>query len=228
VVIRVIVRCHRIKVPEQLTNGTTIAVYPLLFTQGINEKQTIANRANSSLTQLQDDINQQSLELLRCIASRFQNYHANAYEEQHPTDAALVFSPPRMIPTQKEINDLLKQLEKTIAFCPRTRKKHPEVLQLSSDLCRKLGAGRVTVCKSAKDRTGMSVTLEQGRILEQNHGLPKEKRQNLVDVMRAQGVRIENAYKNTGRRVFAFNAIQRSLLPEEYRCPPNCGGSNIS
>ena len=74
----------------------------------------------------------------------------------------------------------------------------------------------------------MSVTLEQGRILVQRHGLPEHKKAGIVSVMRSEGVRIENALKNTGRRVFAFNALQRSLLPEEYRCPPQTSGRNVS
>ena len=107
--------------------------------------------------------------------------------------------------------------------------KHTEILTKSADFCRELGAGRVTICKSAKDRTGMSVTLEQGRILERHHGLPKHRVAPTVSVMRSHGVRIENSLKNTGKRMYAFNKIQRSLLPEEYRCPVQVGGSgNVS
>ena len=43
--------------------------------------------------------------------------------------------------------------------------------------------------------------------------------------MRLHGVRREIAEKNTGRSKFAFNALQRSLLPREYR-PPQAATSN--
>ena len=108
------------------------------------------------------------------------------------------------------------------------RKKHPEILQLSSDLTRLMDAGRVTCCKSAKDRSSMSITLEHGRLLVTNHRLPPLLMPEVVSTMRSAGVRLDNTFKNTGKRKFAFNALQRSLLPEAYRCPPQAGGNNKS
>eukprot|EP00644_Phytophthora_capsici_P013492 jgi/Phyca11/548637/estExt2_Genewise1Plus.C_PHYCAscaffold_290317 len=192
-------RSGKVKLTKALRHGGPIKVCPVLFTQGINEKQTLANNTGSSVTRLQDVINANSLKTLRSYCDRYCNYTS------------------------------LRQLDKLIGTAGRqARKKRPEILQLSSDLCRSISGGRVTVCKSAKDRTGMSVTLEQGRILVQHHGLREQKKAGIVSVMRSEGVRIENALKNTGRRVFAFNALQRSLLPEEYRCPPQTSGRNVS
>ena len=75
----------------------------------------------------------------------------------------------------------------------------------------------------------MSVTLEQVRILQRHHDLPAHRVPATVSVMRSHGVRIENALKNTGKRQFAFNKLQRSLLPEDYRCPDQVGGTgNVS
>ena len=44
--------------------------------------------------------------------------------------------------------------------------KCPEFLQAAGELARALGGLRVTHCKSGKDRTGMSVTLEQARTVQ--------------------------------------------------------------
>uniref|UniRef100_K3XCX0 Uncharacterized protein n=1 Tax=Globisporangium ultimum (strain ATCC 200006 / CBS 805.95 / DAOM BR144) TaxID=431595 RepID=K3XCX0_GLOUD len=132
---------------------------------------------------------------------------------------------------EEQVQQEFRALENAIMDAAQSlvKTKRPEILKRSSDLCRELGGGRVTVCKSAKDRTAMSVTLEQVRILHRHHDLPDNRIPATVSVMRSHGVRIENALKNTGKRQFAFNKLQRSLLPEEYRCPDQVGGTgNVS
>ncbi|CAI5713653.1 unnamed protein product [Hyaloperonospora brassicae] len=242
-VIRIKLRLGKGKLTKALRHGRPIKVCPVLFTQGINEKQTLANNTGSSVTRLQDVINANSLKSLRSYCDRYCNYTsarqvpAPGQKHGRQRNSSMGFAPstpqaadPSAAPLSRdEIYRILGELEKLIGTAGRqARKKRPEILQLSSDLCRRISGGRVTVCKSAKDRTGMSVTLEQGRILVQNHGLREQKKAGIVSVMRSEGVRIENALKNTGRRVFAFNALQRSLLPEEYRCPPQTSGRNVS
>ncbi|KAI9986316.1 hypothetical protein PInf_025255 [Phytophthora infestans] len=244
-VVRVKLRSGKVKLTKALRQGGPIKVCPVLFTQGINEKQTLANNTGSSVTRLQDVINANSLKTLRSYCDRYCNYTSmrqmKAMQKQErqrdgSTDSNRSRPPPAPSavvtpsgPSREEVYRILSELDKLIGTAGRqARKKRPEILQLSSDLCRRISAGRVTVCKSAKDRTGMSVTLEQGRILVQHHGLREQKKAGIVSVMRSEGVRIENALKNTGRRVFAFNALQRSLLPEEYRCPPQTSGRNVS
>lgn len=75
----------------------------------------------------------------------------------------------------------------------------------------------------------MSITLEQIHLLRDNHGLSEELVTRTVSTMRSNGVRLENAFKNTGKRQYAFNALQRSLLPDEYKCPEGTyGRGNVS
>ena len=50
-----------------------IAVIPLLFTQGINEMQTLVNKMGGSV--LQDQINVKNLELLRQYFDGYVKYH---------------------------------------------------------------------------------------------------------------------------------------------------------
>ena len=50
----------------------------------------------------------------------------------------------------------------------------------------------------------------------------------LANVMRTVGTRLGNAYRNTGLMRFAFNDLQRSLMPIELRCPKGTGGGNIT
>lgn len=203
--------------PESLRTGGVISVTPIMFTQGINEMQTLANNASGKKTTLQDIINHKSFRLLNQYIEKYRQLAAQQ-PDAVPTDAA-------------HVNSLLSSLADRIETASKQvmKTKHPKIIQESSRLCRLLGAGRVTSCKSAKDRTGMSVTLEQIQLLSEHHGLPQEFVIRTVSTMRSNGVRLENAFKNTGKRQYAFNALQRSLLPEEYRCPEGTyGRGNVS
>jgi hypothetical protein len=204
-------------IPENLRSGGVISVTPIMFTQGINEMQTLANNASGKKTTLQDIINHKSFRLLSQYVDKYRLLAAQQ-PDAVPTDVG-------------RINTLLASLADRIEAASKQmmKTKHPKIIQESSRLCRLLGGGRVTSCKSAKDRTGMSVTLEQIQLLSDHHGLPQEYVIRTVSTMRSNGVRLENAFKNTGKRQYAFNALQRSLLPEEYRCPEGTyGRGNVS
>ncbi|TMW55884.1 hypothetical protein Poli38472_008532 [Pythium oligandrum] len=204
-------------IPQNIREGGKISVTPVFFTQGINEMQTLANSSSAKKTTLQDNINRDSYEVL---CEYVEKYKKLASED------------PSAVPTDvTTIANLVADLEERIMLASKqmVKTKHPKIIQQSSRLCRLLGAGRVTSCKSAKDRTGMSVTLEQGHLLADYHGLPAEFLTRTISTMRSNGVRLENAFKNTGKRQFAFNSLQRSLLPDEYKCPEGTyGRGNVS
>jgi inositol polyphosphate-4-phosphatase len=65
----------------------------------------------------------------------------------------------------------------------------------------------------------MSVTFEQARVLIEEFHLPFENLQNILDVTRGEGVRLDNTEKNIGRRKYAFNLPQVLSLPQYYRPP---------
>lgn len=56
------------------------------------------------------------------------------------------------------------------------------------------------MCKSGKDRTSMSLTLEHATLLHSEHGLSERSAEQTLEAMRRQGVRRENVRQNTGRR----------------------------
>lgn len=237
-IIKVQVNCGNVCLPEKLASGGEVSVTPILFTQGINEMQTIANNTERGKTEIQDMININNLRPLKTYCDKYCRLAlalppAESFIEESMTGPPQLYRSTDQTPmrlSEEQVGQFYSSLQYSVIEASQSlvKSKHAEILTKASDFCRELGAGRVTVCKSAKDRTAMSVTLEQGRILNRHHNLPSTRLPATVSVMRTHGVRIENALKNTGKRMFAFNKIQRSLLPEDYRCPEGSGGGNVS
>lgn len=96
---------------------------------------------------------------------------------------------------------------------------HVEILLLAEELVRAMAGGRITSCKSAKDRTAMSVTAEHAALVAAEHGLSAADAERLAARMRREGVRLHNARKNTGHSFYAFSRLQRQWLPERYAPP---------
>ncbi|KNC54698.1 uncharacterized protein AMSG_11658 [Thecamonas trahens ATCC 50062] len=201
-----------------------IEVFPIVFTQGINEKQSMANfgTAHPMLSSLfgssvaQSEINNENLAQLASVYAK-----VRSALEARVADGDLLVAP------LDELDARLAQISETVALAAVGGKKNVSVLTQTSRFVRRLGGGRATCCKSAKDRTSMAVTLEQASLLADNHGLETEIHA-MCTVMRALGVRRENAFVNAGRRKYAFNAFQAMLLPSAYKPPAGAGGSVVS
>ena len=58
----------------------------------------------------------------------------------------------------------------------------------SVQICRTVDGGRVTSCKSAKDRTAMAVTLEQTHILLKEMKMAPSEQQHCLDTMRRSAI----------------------------------------
>ena len=114
----------------------------------------------------------------------------------------------------------------------------------AADFARVLGGARVVMCKSGKDRTGMSVTYEQCRAVRDGLGgfghdgagglggvAPLTQRADFErarHLLRLYGARLENCQKNIGKPRYAFNAFQQRMLPHVYRPPVAVAGKASS
>ncbi|XP_074518281.1 type II inositol 3,4-bisphosphate 4-phosphatase-like isoform X2 [Halichoeres trimaculatus] len=186
--------------PQEAKKGRLIRVLPLLFNIGINQQQSLAERFGDS--SLQERVNQQSCERLKV--------YCQTLRETLPHMAGI-----------QSLPDLLSSLSR----CVETRKrKNVEVLWIAATVCRQVNGVRMTSCKSAKDRTAMSVTLEQCVLLRDRHTLSQQSFSSALDCMRRDGCRMENVQKNIGSRKFAFSGVQLLTFPKLYRPPDGSFG----
>nr|XP_032832894.1 inositol polyphosphate-4-phosphatase type I A-like isoform X1 [Petromyzon marinus] len=195
--------------PEPLRDGALVPVSTALFSIGINEQQTLVERFHGD-TSLQERLCVESCERLRAYHKR-----ACAYLPS-PEARGDVASP-----SWRPLPELLEELANSAAS---RRSKNVHVLQAAAQVCQRLRGVRVTSCKSAKDRTAMSVTLEQCALLRDRHGLPASVFSAALNCMRSEGCRLENAAKNVGCRRYAFHTLQLATFPRFYRPPEGTYG----
>lgn len=230
-----------------------VGVHAVTVAQGVNEVQSVANMRG--VTSLQEAVNADALPRIRAYCARFSAFNRGP-SGGGASEAAIATIDPAASgtgagPTSAEVlsdtvraevdaghsaslvNRAVEALERRLARLEAAergpkKEKNVRLLVEAAGLVRAVGGVRLTCCKSGKDRTGMSVTYEQARLLQERHGLAQGDAQEAMDVTRAHGVRRANCGKNTGSDRFAFNRFQRRMLPPELKPPKGCGGSKVT
>jgi hypothetical protein len=196
--------------PKKVRDGYRFSCKPLMFTQGINEQQTLENRLGKKRNlELQTKINLSSYRGLREYCKSFGKCASKLQVPESDMQRARNM----LVKVERHVNNAKPQ------------QKSCAVLMTSANLVRFLAGSRATCCKSAKDRTSMSVTHEEARCVVGLESSQKKLILSIANVLREFGVRIGNARKNVGKKKFAFNQLQQKFLPTEYK-PPMCVAGN--
>jgi len=188
--------------PREIQRGKMIKVVPVLFTIGINEEATMAEKFGD--TSLQELINVESMSGLNAYYEKFLEVLG---------DDAEICSGPNSGLT---LGELMRHLHHNVLA---NKSKNVDILHLAGQACREMNGLKFTSCKSAKDRTSMAVTLQQCQILQLHHDLLPKLFLNALDCMRQEGTRLVNVEKNVGFRKYAFNRFKLMTMPKLYRPP---------
>jgi hypothetical protein len=188
--------------------GRPIKVFGVCFSQGINEFQTVAQQVGD--TSFQTTVNRASLPIINGYSEAYSRHLEETLGEASVQQRACL---------KRDRMALQRLVDKAAEGCKTGKSDGCKLLMTVAATVRRLNGGRTTCCKSAKDRTSMSVTLEQARILTTKHNFPQHAHKPVLYAMRSRGVRLENSCKNTGHMNYAFNRIQKAALPAEYRPP---------
>lgn len=247
-----IVFSEQIHFPSTVSGNATskcYAVVPLfgvVFTQGVNEMQSIALLSNRADIQRQLDMNKLSLCRIKRYFDRYSSILMYHNQSSNITDIATAV--PAVLASATHKSRWKRALNKVSIECTRTldmaqvklrslqhaitkseismREKHVLVLLRSSDLCRFMGGSVAILCKSGKDRTAMGVTLDITKALVEELNVVDGK--EVCNILRGSGVRRMNVYANTAQPMYAFNDIQRLALPVCYRPPSNTYSGSVN
>ncbi|KAL5277009.1 INPP4A family protein [Megaselia abdita] len=148
----------------------TFKVTPVFFNIGINEKATLSETLG--YTREQHRSNWDNFDRLKLYFIRYKKL--NLIVPDTPSRNEL------LTPIENLASNLLS-MEDELRANPS---KNVKVLHLAEDISRAMYGLRFTSCKSAKDRTGMAVTLEQCRVLQQEFHLAGNTIDNVLNIMR--------------------------------------------
>jgi hypothetical protein len=226
------------RLPAAITSNPSafIPIIPVFFTQGINEMQWLSNTMGDALLVVQERINIENFDLIQEYCAQYvtfmeeeyslgRGHAAGPHEEARKSSAEVKKVKEAAMESIIVIRNLMDKLQHVLFDDKVKKDMNYEILNLAGRMTREVGGGRITCCKSGKDRTGMSTTLEFARILRDHYyiGIPLEEKHRdylyALRMMRIYGVRLSIARKNIGTPTFAFNGLQRKMLPIEYRPP---------
>uniref|UniRef100_A0A4X1UGN1 Phosphatidylinositol 3,4,5-trisphosphate-dependent Rac exchanger 1 protein n=1 Tax=Sus scrofa TaxID=9823 RepID=A0A4X1UGN1_PIG len=187
---------HFSKLPARLESGASLRLHTVLFTKALENVEGPPPPGSQAVEDLQQEINAQSLEKVQQYYRKLRAFYLE--RSNLPTDAST---------TAVKIDQLIRPINALDELC-RLMKSfvHPKpgasgslgagLIPISSELCYRLGACQIAMCRTGMQRSTLSLSLEQAAILARSHGLLPKCIMQATDIMRKQGPRVEILAKN--------------------------------
>lgn len=150
--------------PDQVTFKVT----PVFFNIGINECATLSETLGYSKEQTRSNFD--NFGRLKQYYARYKKISTQTTSSTFAAtnsaeESKINYAEPTVISREihnfeQDVSSMLSNLEDSLK---QNTSKNVKVLHLAEDICRAMEGLRFTSCKSAKDRTGMAITLEQSR-----------------------------------------------------------------
>ena len=197
---------NEILTPSFELGSIPVKLCGIVFTQGVNERQTLATYSGFHEVKVQSRINLDSFKRISEYHRKFKLCHLSKISVPIHMQTALEYT-----------EELKNKLGRTLI--KNTVDKNVNVMIFASELAKLMGGLVTFMCKSGKDRTGQAVTLDLARELVRKHAVTEV--QHVLDSFRSIGVRRHNVWANTGQTQYAFTNFQSSFLPACLRPPPD-------
>uniref|UniRef100_A0A8C9JSI9 Phosphatidylinositol 3,4,5-trisphosphate-dependent Rac exchanger 1 protein n=1 Tax=Panthera tigris altaica TaxID=74533 RepID=A0A8C9JSI9_PANTA len=209
---------HFSKLPSRLEGGGSLRLHTVLFTKALENVEGPPPPDSQAVEDLQQESKAQSLEKGQQYYRKLRAFYLE--RSNLPTDAST---------TAVKIDQLIRPINALDELC-RLMKSfvHPKpgasgslgagLIPISSELCYRLGACQIAMCGTGRQRSTLSVSLEQAAILARSHGLLPKCIMQATDIMRKQGPRVE---------ILAKNLRVKDQMPQGASPPVSAGLSRL-
>ncbi|TRY66879.1 hypothetical protein DNTS_033043 [Danionella cerebrum] len=187
--------CHFGQLPSRLQSGGCLRLQSVLFTRGLEKPEGLLSQDFVPMEEFQHRTNALSLEKVKGYYRKLRAFYL---EKSNSDSNSTAMKIDQLLRPLNTLDDLCRLMQTYMNVKPGSagQPSGVSVLQVSSELCSRLGACHITMCATGMQRCTLAVSLEQATTLARNHALMPRCLMQTMDIMRKQGTRVEISAKN--------------------------------